>query len=397
MTRLLIAVWLIIISQWVFAADEAHEEESTGWLMPGAVPGTFRFKGSDTSFQIGGRLETHATISDVYFTASQSGRDLLKFAQIPVVAEGENNNQFRLNSRDSRLWLHLMHPIRSQNLDFYLEYDMTENPDSYNFFLRHAYLKVGSLLLGRSFTTFIDSAVLPDVDTGSAPGQIFLKRDQIRWTRLFRDDALELALALEQPDSHISAPNCACIRNYDDDHIPSVASRLTWWADWGQLSISGMLRSLRWQHNEQSLSKTVGGAGLSGRIKLGVVDDLRFMANYGNGLGRFITSGAYADASLARDFSELNPHPVVSMLAAYQHYWSEKWRSTLSLSASQSSLSGSASEQMTKRARSAQVNLFWSPVPDLSIGLEFLHGQRQLLNKQDGELNRLMFSVRYTL
>lgn len=223
---------------------------------------------------------------------------------------------------------------------------------------------------------------MPDVDTGSAPGQIFLKRDQIRWTRLFRDDALELALALEQPDSHISAPNCACIRNYDDDHIPSVASRLTWWADWGQLSISGMLRSLRWQHNEQSLSKTVGGAGLSGRIKLGVVDDLRFMANYGNGLGRFITSGAYADASLARDFSELNPHPVVSMLAAYQHYWSEKWRSTLSLSASQSSLSGSASEQMTKRARSAQVNLFWSPVPDLSIGLEFLHGRDScLINK----------------
>lgn len=397
MTRSLIVLVLVIISQGIFAAQELHQEEFSEWLVPGAISDTFRFRGSNTSFGVGGRLETHATIGDVYYTASQSGRDLLKFAQIPVDSQSETNNQFRLSSRDSRFWFRLHRPIQKQNLDVYLEYDMTEKPDSYGFFLRHAYLSLGSLLVGRSFTTFIDSAVLPDIDTGSPPGQISLKRDQIRWTHHFSDDALELALALEQPDSHISAPNCECIRNYDDDHIPSVVSRLTKRGDWGQLSISGMLRSLRWQEGGQGLSKTVGGASLSGLINFGVVDNFRFMLNYGNGLGRFITSGAYADASVAREFNELNPHPVASMLTAYQHYWSENWRSTLSLSLSRSYLPGSASEVMTEQARSAQINLFWSPIPDLSIGLEFLHAQRHLLNRQDGELNRLMFSVRYTL
>lgn len=176
-----------------------------------------------------------------------------------------------------------------------------------------------------------------------------------------------------------------------------MVSRLTWRTDWGQLAVAGMIRSLRWQQNGQLLSKVTGGIGLSGRINLDTVDNFRFMINYGNGIGRFITLGAYADASVASDTSQLNPHPAFSLLGAYQHYWNARWRSTLSLSHSESSLAGSSSDRLTQKARSAEVNLFWSPLPALSVGIEYLHGQRQLANGQDGELNRLMFSTRYTL
>lgn len=396
MGRWLFTSGLILISQVLFAADEAPDEASRWRLVPGAVPGTLRFAGSETSFGMGGRLETHATISDVYFSAEKSGRDQLRFAQIPVDAATGPNSQFRFNTRDSRLWFQLQHPAGADDFNLYVEYDMTGKPDTHKFFLRHAYVDMGPILVGRSFTTFIDSGVLPDVDTGSAPGTVTLKRDQIRWTQSFRDDSLELAAALEQPDSHITEPDSDRIRNYDDNHLPAIVSRLTWHAGWGQVALSSMIRRLHWQQNDQQLSKLAGGIGLSGRINLDAVDNLRFMINYGNGIGRFITLGAYADASIARDFNRLNPHPAYSLLGAYQHYWNSRWRSTLSLSFSGSSLPGSRSDNLTARARSAQVNLFWSPIPDLSIGIEYLHAQRQLANAQDGELNRLMFSTRYT-
>ncbi|MEX2470381.1 MAG: DcaP family trimeric outer membrane transporter [Pseudohongiellaceae bacterium] len=385
----------LLLSQAILAAEGDYEAQSGSGLLPGAVPGTVRFAGTDTSFGIGGRLETHASVGDVFFTAAQSGRDKLSFSQIPVSPQDISQNQFRFNSRDSRLWLRALHPGR--NLDVYVEYDLAEEPDRYTFRLRHAYVSLGPLLAGRSYTTFINSSALPDIDSGTGPGEVSLKRVQLRWTQSLLDDSLDLAVALEEPDSYISDPDSARIRPYDKDQIPHVAARLTRRADWGEFSVASLVRSLRWQQDGQRLDKWSGGIGVSGRLNFGAVDNLRFIANYGNGLGRFFTSGAYADASVNREFSELDPHPVFSAQAAYQHYWSARWRSTLSLGLSRTNLPGSANEAMTARARSAQVNLFWSPVPALTVGFEYLHGHRQLLNGQDGELNRLLFSTRYTL
>lgn len=398
MVRLLIAFGLIALSQLALTADESRSDETTKILLEGTLPGTFRLRGTETSFGFGGRLEVHATFSDVYFSSQQSGRDKLRFSQIPVVEAGDNDgHQFRFNSRESRLWFQINRPVNNQDFNIYVEFDMTKNPDSHKLFLRHAYISFASIIAGRSFTTFIDSAVLPDVDTGSAPGEIGLKRDQIRWTSTLQDSALELSLALEQADTLVSLPNTEQIRHYDDDHTPSLVSRLTRRADWGHIYLATMVRSLRWHQNGHDLSKIAAGVSLSGRIELGFIDNIRFMFNYGNSLGRFLTSGAFADASLASDTSEIYPNTVSSMLTAYQHYWNEKWRSTLSISTSKSSFRGSTSRQLTEQARSIQANLFWSPNPDLSIGVEYLHAHRQLFNGQNGELNRLMFSTRYTL
>jgi hypothetical protein len=397
MIRFLIAFGLVTFSQLALTAEETRSEADAKLLLEGALPGTFRLRGTETSFGLGGRLESHATFSDVYFSAQQSGRDKLRFSQIPVETGVNDQHQFRLNSRESRLWFQLHRPINNQDFNIYVEYDMTKNPDSHQLFLRHAYISFGPIIAGRSFTTFIDSAVLPDVDTGSAPGEIALKRDQIRWTTVLQHNALELSLALEQADSLVSEPNTEQIRHYDDDHTPSLVSRLTRRADWGHIYLATMVRSLRWYQNSQHLSNIAAAVSLSGRIELGFIDNIRFMFNYGNGLGRFLTLGAFADASLASDTSEIYPNTVASMLTAYQHYWNEKWRSTLSLSMSKSRFNGSTSRQLTEQARSLQANLLWSPIPDLSIGVEYLHGQHQLFNGQDGELNRLMFTTRYTL
>lgn len=395
MFRFCIAVVLTLLVSWLWGTGETLATEVQGGLVPGAVPGTVRFAGSETSFGIGGRLESHAVVSDVGFEETQSGRDRLRFSQIPV-QRNDNSSQFRFNSRDSRLWFRLQRPLQDHDFNVYVETEFTDRPGTYNMFVRHAYLSIGPLLAGRSYTTFIDSAALPDVDSGSGPGEIFLKRGQLRWTRTF-DKGMELALALEESDSIINDPNSDRTATIEDGQVPTIVSKLGWHEDWGQISLATMIRKLRWQQDRERVSETAGALGVSGRLNVGAVNNIRFMASYGNGIGRFITLGAYADASLNSNYSDLNTHPALAAQLAYQHFWNPSWRSTVSVGMSRSRPVDAVSELMTESAASIQANLFWSPVPELSVGFEYLHARQQLLNGQDGELNRFMFSTRYTL
>lgn len=395
MFRFCIAVVLTLLVSWLWGTGETLATEVQGGLVPGAVPGTVRFAGSETSFGIGGRLESHAVVSDVGFEETQSGRDRLRFSQIPV-QRNDNSSQFRFNSRDSRLWFRLQRPLQDHDFNVYVETEFTDRPGTYNMFVRHAYLSIGPLLAGRSYTTFIDSAALPDVDSGSGPGEIFLKRGQLRWTRTF-DKGMELALALEESDSIINDPNSDRTATIKDGQVPTIVSKLGWHEDWGQISLATMIRKLRWQQDRERVSETAGALGVSGRLNVGAVNNIRFMASYGNGIGRFITLGAYADASLNSNYSDLNTHPALAAQLAYQHFWNPSWRSTVSVGMSRSRPVDAVSELMTESAASIQANLFWSPVPELSVGFEYLHARQQLLNGQDGELNRFMFSTRYTL
>ncbi len=395
MFRLSLTAALVLASFLMLASDSLLAAEASGRILPGAVSGTVRFAGTDTSFGLGGRLESHAVYSDVTFAASQWGRDRLRFSQIPVEG-GNKDNQFRSNSRESRAWFRLLRPVNNQDLNVYIETDLNEQPDSYRLNVRHAYISIGSLLAGRSYTTFIDSSVLPDVDSGTGPGEVVLKRGQLRWTHAF-SSGMELALALEEPDSVINDPGINKTRTHDDDQLPNIVSRLSWRAEWGQVSIASLLRKLQWQQNGQRLSELAGGMGVSGRINIGAVDNIRFMASYGDGMGRYLTPSAYTDGSVDSNYAAINTHSAMGLQLAYQHFWNTQWRSTFSLGASRSNLADNISELLTERARSVQANLFWSPVPDLSIGFEYLHARQQLHNGQDGELNRFLFSTRYTL
>lgn len=378
-----------------FGTGEMLAAEAQGSFVSGAVPGTVRFAGSETSFGIGGRLESHAVLSDVAFEANQSGRDRLRFSQIPV-ERNDNSSQFRFKSRESRLWFRMQRPLQDHDFNIYVETEFTDKPGTYNMFVSHAYLSVGPLLAGRSYTTFIDSAALPDVDSGSGPGEIFLKRGQLRWAQAF-DNGMQLVLALEEPDSVINDPNSNRTYTIEDEQVPTIVSKLGWHEDWGQVSVATMIRELCWQQDNKHAAELAGAIGVSGRLNVGVVNNIRFMASYGNGVGRFITLGAYVDARLDSNYGELKTHPALGAQLAYQHFWNAAWRSTVSVGWSQASLPDGISRLMTERAGSIQANLFWSPVPELSVGLEYLHARQQLLNGQDGELNRFMLSTRYTL
>jgi hypothetical protein len=50
---------------------------------------------------------------------------------------------------------------------------------------------------------------------------------------------------------------------------------------------------------------------------------------------------------------------------------------------------------VNQAAQSISVNLLYSPRPPLTLGVEYMHAQRELEGGVDGTMDRLQFSARF--
>lgn len=57
---------------------------------------------------------------------------------------------------------------------------------------------------------------------------------------------------------------------------------------------------------------------------------------------------------------------------------------------------GFSTAATNRRSWSGSANLFYSPVPGMDLGVEYRYAHRQLLNGQDGDMNRLHLVAKQT-
>ena len=86
---------------------------------------------------------------------------------------------------------------------------------------------------------------------------------------------------------------------------------------------------------------------------------------------------------------------ISSIFGGIQHFWAEKFRSNLTygyVSADNpASLSGGALDSTTY----VSANFIWNPFKQLTLGVEYLWGQRENVDGNDGTSNRFIFSARH--
>ena len=80
----------------------------------------------------------------------------------------------------------------------------------------------------------------------------------------------------------------------------------------------------------------------------------------------------------------LNPQWRVNVMGSYQHVTYDNSLSLASLAA------------FNKQAWSLAGNLFYSPVRNVDLGLEYRHGDRELVSGASGQLDRVEFAVKYS-
>lgn len=348
------------------------------------------------AFSAGGFFKLHGQLGDHSASGDLRGDQELFIPQVPVAAGPDDaDRRTHVHARASRLWLRLQRQGTTLgNLEAFVEADWFKDFDSYSPRLRHAYLRAGRLLVGQSWSTFINTQALADLDAGTAVGNSVTRLHLLRWSQPLRD-GLQLHVALEDPVNRLHFSGSGSISVIERERPYDIALRLEALPDWGTLSFSGVWRELSVTSSRAQPADQRGATAfsLAGRIDTGQLDNLRLMFNYGEGLARHSTLGTFADAVVESDGS-LDANTGYSALLAHQHYWTPQWRSTFAVSSARSELPAAAAGTLTRSTRSGHLNLIWAPNARWSLGAEYLYGWRATHAGSDGELQRLQLTWR---
>ncbi|MGH8444972.1 MAG: DcaP family trimeric outer membrane transporter, partial [Solimonas sp.] len=326
---------------------------------------------------------------------------------------GESHSTLDFQAKETRLFIRTDTMIDGHKLGTLVEFDFisgqinqtingaatgsgNENvTNAYNPALRRAYITYDNWLLGQDWTTFQNLNAIPEtLDFVAFPsdGTVFARQPQVRYSNG------GFAIAVENPETTVSG-----VGSTDDNILPDLTARYGFKLGTAELMVAGLLRQLKIDNPavvgppavpKRDDDAVGGGVSLSGKIPLGK-DDIRFMFTGGDGIGRYVALGTATDA--VADGSELDTVSLFAGYIAYRHPWSTQLRSTLALSGisidNDKALVNTATT--TKSVYSAAVNLLYSPVKPLTLGVEYRHAKREVENGNDGALDRLQFSAKY--
>ncbi len=364
-----------------------------GLLFPLSLQGA-----ESTRLSMGGFFRLQLLAGGITPDRNRSGDSELWIPDIPVAGRSASNWQ-RLNvhARESRVWLRAVQSTALGELEALVEGDLDANrQDGHEPRLRHAYLVLGPLLVGHTYTIFTNTSALADIDSGIAVGNVVTRQRLIRWRQTL-DAATSVSVALEDSLNRLHYSNSERILTTGDRRPPDLVIRIDRSGSRGNVSLSMLLREITTTHPPWPGTSSDGKRGnafsLAGRIETGALDNLRFMFNYGNALSRYSTLSTYADATVTEG-GKVRLAATHSGLAAWQHYWAPRWRSTLALSYSRSDPDRSTSPELTRESRSAHANLIWTPTLNFSVGIEYLYGWRSTLSGDTGSLHRFQVTTR---
>ena len=166
------------------------------------------------------------------------------------------------------------------------------------------------------------------------------------------------------------------------------------------------MRRIEWEDNnadafDLSGDATGWGLSLSSNIKI-QKDVIRLQGVYGEGIQNYMND-APVDIGIQNNFSDpVSPIigvalPMWSMVAFWDHTWSDKWTSSLGGSYLEIDNSDGQSADAFHSGTYAAINLIYYPVPNVLAGIEYTYGQRKnFADDWSYNDNRVAVSFKYS-
>lgn len=355
----------------------------------------------NTEFTVGGYLKLDAMVTQTSGgqIATGIGREFYVPSLTPTGSSDESAN-LDMHARQTRLFTKSSTTLSNgEKVTGYFEIDFMSTAggderitNGYSPELRHAVFTYGKWTMGQTWSTYMDTAVLPDsLDfIGNTDGAVFVRQPQVRYTRG------SFQFAVENPQTTVT-PNGGGTRVVTDDNgVPDLVARYNRSGDWGSLSAMVLARELSYEDSTKAINdNTIGyGIGLNAKINLPNKDDLRLTVNHGEGLGRYVALNTSNDAVVTAG-KDIEAIGVTAVAAAYKHNWNAQWRSSLVLARLMVDNESAAGTAAPKVSQSVSVNLIKQVADKLSVGVEARHANLELESGADGDLNRLQFSAKY--
>jgi hypothetical protein len=356
--------------------------------------------GTDVKFS--GYIKVDAMFSnysDGSLGSQSIGRDFYLPSLTPVGGI-EESTQFDAHAKQSRFRFTTNSKTNEgDSITGVLEFDFLVTPggnervsNSYVPRVRHAFISYKGWTVGQTWTTFQDVKTLPEsLDfVGTTDGIVFGRQAIVK----YKTGAWEFAL--ENSETTITPFGGGARIVSDNGAIPDAVVRYTHTADWGHLSIAGLVRQLNYD-NVVSVDDSASSTGISinSKIKVGESNDIRLSFTRGSGLGRYVAlntvNGAVIDANGNLETIDSSAYSV-----AYRHVWNNKMRSSFSYSSlsvdNNVALTGASATQSTN---SISANLLYSPAQKITVGGELKQATRQIESGADGDMTRVQFSMKY--
>lgn len=397
-------------------AAEANRRVAAVEVKPAPAPAPVAdgFKSGNTQVRLGGYIKligSSTRFSDGEVATNSLGRDFYLPQAIPTGgAPSAHDTDF--TAKQSRFWLNLDSTISGHAVKGYLEFDFQTSPgtqgsqrttNGYNPALRRAYMQIDRWTFGQDWSTFQYTGALPESTdyVGGAEGTVFVRQPLIRYSAPL-GKGTTLHVSVENPESGTANLGSPTLTENGDDRLPDFAARLAWTGKRGELSLAGLVRQVRVEN--AGIGADTGGFGVSVGGKLFLNDaktgDARIMVTYGTNIGRYVGLNFAPDAVYVPATNRLESASVFAVIGAVRvplapgvrvnlmgSYQSVDYSDNLALA----SISG-----FNKQAWSIAGNLFYSPVKNIDLGIEYRHGQRELVSGADGSTDRIDVVAKYS-
>ncbi len=364
---------------------------------------------ADTDFKFGGYVKADVMFSDYSNGAPDSG-SLSRQFYVPGTIYGDSSNGKQVvdfQARESRFNFKSSTDIDGHKLVGFIELDFMTHTDgnervsnSYSPRIRQAFLSFDNWAAGQMWTTFQNPGALPEnLDfVGAADGTPFVRQTMVRYTNG------GFQFSAENPETTVNSYRALDGGELKSSRItsgsgmvPDFVARYNMKTENGMaFTFAGIARQLNVEQDNYDTSEFGYGVSFTGVIPVGQ-DDIKMSATYGDGLGRYMALN-YANAGVLDAKGEIETISSYGGYISYRHWWNDKWRSSITGSGfkadNNASLTGGT---VNKQSYSGYINLLYSPVKPLTVGIEYMYAQNERENGTDGELNRVIFSMKYVL
>jgi Porin subfamily len=379
----------------------------------GSFPGSFLVPGTNTSIKVGGFVK----IVGIYDMDARNG-DTIAVDTIPMPGSAAHglHGATRLHARQSNLSVDTRTPTAYGDLTTFVLIDAfgqntsqaEHQSNTQNVRLVYAYGTLGPFLAGQWVSLFADTDAIPEsVDpTGfiGAMDGLDNRQPQFRYT-FAAPGGLSAAVSVENPEAEGFFNGVGPVTTSSRggvDRYPDVIARVRLDQAWGHLALSGMYRQLKFVTPTEHTSKPSYAGQLSGHLNTFGKDSFKWTAAAGKAAGRYL-------GSLGRDTGanglQFNPATGATTAptswtvnAGYTHWWTAALRSSVDAGYghNQNATSTITSTSLTvgqgnldKRQIGGRVNLIWSPVPQVDLGVEYDYARRTVQSGLSGNLHRL--------
>lgn len=323
---------------------------------------------------------------------------ILNDAGLPFNANGN----YSIGVRPSRFGISIHQPTEKGPIKAQFDIDFVgggSNVGQTFFRIFNAYAEWKRVTIGQRNSIFMDGSVVPNTVEFFGPnGMVLLRNIQISY-KAIETAKQELAFGLENPSATSDLGQYGTDFEFANrlNNVRFIRKAPAFTAHYrrnftkGHFQISGVAKHVAWDDGDKTATQNLSGydwgygVNLSGAYK--ITPQIRLLGAFitGKGIQNFLNDGT-ADIGVRRNYTNMfkpivgKAIPFTSFMAYTEIDWNKQWSSAFGYSAIYNQTFETQLSTAFRSGGYATVNALYTPIKQVTLGLEYQYADRQNAN-----------------